>query len=197
MVSIFDRRQRLAFPPRDSMIIQLRTGWSRAVVFTLMWWIFTDGVIDSWQVGVPVVLLATLVSVALLPRVTWSLSGIARFAPFFLWQSLRGGADVAWRAFHPGMPIAPAVVDYPLRLPPGLPQVMLANIVSLLPGTLSATLDGLALKVHVLDSRGEPMIELKALEHRVARMSGVLLATSHGGEVDAAIQKHSLCDRTW
>jgi hypothetical protein len=47
---------------------------------------------------------------------------------------------------------------------------------------LSATLDGPALKLHVLDSRGDFMTELKALEQRVARMCGVLLATCHGGE---------------
>ncbi len=82
----------------------------------------------------------------------------------------------------PGGRFIPAVIDYPLRLPPVLPQVFLANIVSLLPGTLSATLDGQALKLHVLDSRGDSMTELKALKQRVARMCGALLATSHGGE---------------
>jgi len=182
MVSIFDRRQRLAFPPRDSVIIQLRTGWSRAVVFTLMWWIFTDGVIDSWQVGVPVVLLATLVSVALLPRVTWSLSGIARFAPFFLWQSLRGGADVAWRAFHPGMPIVPDLVEYPLQLSSGLPRVFMADTVSLLPGTLSAELGENSLTVHVLDKRKDFLSELEAVEYSVARMFGVSLNPAGGGD---------------
>ena len=82
----------------------------------------------------------------------------------------------------PGGRFIPAVIDYPLRLPPGLPQVFLANIMSLLSGTLSATLDGPALKLHVLDSRGDFMTELKALEQGVARMCGVLLATCHGGE---------------
>ena len=82
----------------------------------------------------------------------------------------------------PGGRFIPAVIDYPLRLPPGLPQAFLANIVSLLPGTLSATLDGQALMVHVMDSRGDFMTELKALEQSMARMCGLLLATSHGGE---------------
>mgnify|MGYP001555497655 CR=1 FL=1 len=89
---------------------------------------------------------------------------------------------MAWRAFHPSMPIVPVDIDYPLRLPPGLPQVFLAKIVSRLPGTLSATLDEQALKVHVMDSRGDFVTELKALEQRVARMCGVMLAASHGGE---------------
>ena len=161
-------------------------GWStvtsRSLLFSLVWWILTDGNVQSWWVGVPAVSFAVIASIALLPTVPLVWQELLKFTPFFLWRSLQGGADVAWRAFHPGMPIIPAVIAYPLRLPPGLPQVFLANIVSLLPGTLSAMLDGQALKVHVLDSRGDFMTELKALGYRVARMCGALLATSPGGE---------------
>ena len=53
---------------------------------------------------------------------------------------LKGGVYVAWRAFDPRMPITPELIEYPLRLPPGLPRVILVNMVSLLPGTLSAEL---------------------------------------------------------
>ena len=155
---------------------------SRGLLFSLVWWILTDGNVQSWWVGVPAVSFAVIASIALLPPVPLVWRELLKFTPFFLWRSLQGGTDVAWRAFHPGMPIVPAVIDYPLRLPPGLPRVILANIVSLLPGTLSVTLDGRSLKIHVLDSRGDFMTELKALEHRVARMCGASLATSHGGE---------------
>lgn len=155
---------------------------SRVLLFSLLWWMLTDGDVQSWWIGVPAVSFAVIASVALLPPVPLVWQELFRFAPFFLRRSLQGGVDVAWRAFHPGMPIAPALIDYPLRLPAGLPRVILANIVSLLPGTLSATLDGQILKVHVLDSRGDFMTELNALEQRVARMCGVLLTTSHGGE---------------
>lgn len=161
-------------------------GWStvasRGLLFSLLWWTLTDGNVKSWWVGVPAVSFAVIASIALLPPVPLVWRELLKFTPFFLWRSLQGGADVAWRAFHPGMPIAPAVVDYPLRLPPGLPQVVLANIVSLLPGTLSAMLDGQALKVHVLDSRRDFMTELRVLEQRVALMCDALPATSHGGE---------------
>lgn len=161
-------------------------GWStvasRGLLFSLVWWILTDGNVQSWWIGVPAVSFAVIASLALLPPVPLVWRGLLTFTPFFLWRSWQGGADVAWRAFHPGMPIFPAVIEYPLRLPPGLPQVILAYIVSLLPGTLSATLDGQALKIHVLDSREDFMTELRALEERVARMCGVSLATCHGGE---------------
>jgi multicomponent Na+:H+ antiporter subunit E len=68
------------------------------------------------------------------------------------------------------MPITPELIEYPLRLPPGLQRVILVNTVSLLPGTLSAELGGQVLKVHVLDSLGDFLVELQALEQRVGCM---------------------------
>ncbi len=102
--------------------------------------------------------------------------------PFFLINSLLGGADVAWRALHPDLPIAPDLLKYLLRLPPGLPRVFMANTVSLLPGTLSAALDQNILRIHVLDSRRDVLAELEALEQRVARMFGTSLSHSDGGQ---------------
>lgn len=45
-------------------------------------------------------------------------------APGFLWRSLLGGIDVAFRAFHPRLPISPAWLVYPVRLSPGTPRVL-------------------------------------------------------------------------
>ncbi|MEO6423512.1 MAG: Na+/H+ antiporter subunit E [Candidatus Nitrotoga sp.] len=174
--------QRLAFILRDMMINRFQSGWLRAVAFALLWWILTAGAVESWPVGVPVVLIATLVSMVLLPGFPLSPTGVACFVPFFVWQSLRGGADVAWRAFHPGMPINPGLIDYPLRLAPGLPRVFLVNTVSLLPGTLSAELGEDCLKVHVLDTRKEVLSELMMVEQAVARMFGTFLTNLEGGE---------------
>lgn len=162
--------------------IDWSTVASRALLFSLLWWALTDGTGGSWWIGVPAVACTSIVSVALVPPlglVWWEVMG---FIPFFLWHSLKGGVDVAWRAFHPRMPITPELIEYPLRLPNGLPQVMLVNTVSLLPGTLSADLDGRVLKVHVLDSRGDFLTGLKVLEQRAGRMWGTPLMTSPGGE---------------
>jgi len=135
---------------------------------------------DSWRVGVPVVLFATLISVLLLPPFSWSLTGIVRFVPFFLWRSLYGGMDVARRALHPRLPISPGMIDHRWRLPPGLPRVFMANTVSLLPGTLSAELDDEGLRVHVLDRTGEFASELTMIEARVAGLFGLDLAAGGG-----------------
>ena len=49
-------------------------------------------------------------------------------------------------------------------------RVILVNTVSLLPSTLSAELGGQVLKVHTLDSLGDFLAELEALEQRVGCM---------------------------
>ncbi len=154
----------------------------RTGLFALLWWMLTEGAMNSWLVGVPVVVFAALVSDALLPGVSWSLTGMVRFVPFFLWHSLRGGVDVAGRALHPRLPISPGLLDYRWRLPPGLPRVIMANTVSLLPGTLSAELDEEHLRVHVLDETGAFASELKEIEARVARLFGLDLVAD-GSEV--------------
>ncbi len=129
----------------------------------------------------PAVLLAVIASNLLIPPTRLSWVEFLRFAPFFFIRSLMGGADVAWRAFHPGLPIAPDLIEYPLRLPSGLPQVFMANTVSLLPGTLSAELDQSVLQVHLLDRRRDFVAELEAVEENVARVFGVSLNVAGGG----------------
>ena len=143
---------------------------SRALLFSLLWWALTDGTAGSWWIGVPAVVCAVIISVTLIPPLGIVWREVIGFVPFFLWHSLKGGVDVAWRAFHPRMPITPELIEYPLRLSPGLPRVILVNTVSLLPGTLSAELGGQVLKVHVLDSLGDFLAELEALEQRVGCM---------------------------
>lgn len=167
-------------------LAKVKINWwtlaSRAGLFLLIWWVLTDGAVTSWWIGVPAVLLAVMVSAALTPPVPFLWSGFLRFVPFFLIRSLLGGVDVAWRAFHPAIPIAPDLVKYPMRLPPGLSRVFMVNTVSLLPGTLSAALDRNVLKLHVLDKRGGFLVELEAVEQHVARMFGASLGGTEGGE---------------
>ncbi|SDJ16601.1 multicomponent Na+:H+ antiporter subunit E [Ferrimonas sediminum] len=172
-----------------------RSGWSwlgkvadfdgrriagNAVVFVLLWWVLSSGSVHSWWVGLPVVCMATLVSVKLVPAFSFSVTGLMCFLLFFFWHSLRGAVDVAWRAFHPGMPIFPGVVDFPLRLPQGISRVCLVNTVSLLPGTLGIELGANSLKVHVLDMRKAARPELMRLEQMVARMFDVSIEREAG-----------------
>lgn len=81
---------------------------SRVLLFSIMWWALTDGAAASWWVGVPAVSFAVIASIAVLPPLSLVWRELLRFTPFFLWRSLQGGADVPWRAFHPGSHRLPA-----------------------------------------------------------------------------------------
>ncbi len=166
--------------------IKFKIRWSsivsRGFLFLLIWWILTDGAVQSWWIGLPAVLLAVIVSTAQLPPVPLVWHKLLWFVPSFLLRSLLGGMDVAWRAFHPRMPIAPDLIEYPLQLPPGLPQVFMTNTISLLPGTLSAELGQGILQIHVLDSQKDFLAEVKMVEHSVARMFDISLKGSNEDE---------------
>lgn len=89
---------------------------------------------------------------------------------------------MARRVFLPKMPITPDLIEYPLRLPPGLSRVIMSNTVSLLPGTLTAELEQNVLKVHILNKSKDSCAELEAVEEKIARMSGITLSAPRGGE---------------
>jgi multicomponent Na+:H+ antiporter subunit E len=144
-------------------------GWARRIgLFAALWWILTDGVAASWMIGAPIVLLAAWLSRSLWADPPLSLLGVARFVPFFAYQSLAGATDVAKRALQPRMPLYPGVVRHRLRLPPGVARVSLANVVSMLAGTLSADLEGDELVIHALDVRNDLHAMVEDLEPRIA-----------------------------
>jgi len=145
----------------------LRTGGA-----ALLWWVLAGGA--AWGFGVPVIALAVGTSMVMQPtrRVHIRPLGLLRFLAFFALRSLSAGFDVARRAFAPGLPIAPAIVEHRLRLPPGPARVFLADTMSLLPGTLSAALAGDRLRLHVIDTGLPHERELRAAEAAVAALFG-------------------------
>lgn len=142
---------------------------ARALGFAALWTILSGG--EGWAIGIPAVLLATAAGHLVRPASRWSLAGLARFVPYFLWNSLRGGIDVAVRALDPGLPIDPSVVRYEMRLDSTVSRVLMANTVTLLPGTLSAELEGNMLTVHVLSASSAVMDRLRTLERRIADLT--------------------------
>jgi multicomponent Na+:H+ antiporter subunit E len=145
-----------------------RIVWN-ALGFSALWFILCGDDYASWVIGIPAVTAAAWMSIRLQTgihgRLNWQ--ELFRFLPFFLWQSFRGSIDVAIRALHPGLPLQPAFVQYRLELPEQNIRVLFANIVSLLPGTLTADLSGNSLKVHTLSGGKAVLADLKALEQRI------------------------------
>jgi multicomponent Na+:H+ antiporter subunit E len=143
----------------------------RGALLTFAWWILAEG---SWRTPVlagAVILTALGLSVALVPAVEWRLPirALAGFIPYFLGQSLRGGFDVARRALHPRLLIAPVFVEYQFVLSPGAARTAFIGVLSLLPGTLSVQLTAAdTMRIHVLDGASFEAARLRELEQRVA-----------------------------
>lgn len=152
-------------------------------IFLLLWWLLSDGTASSWWIGIPAVLLATLMSAALGSPVLLVWSDLPRFILFFFLHSFLGGMDVARRVLQRNISIAPELYEYTMRLPLGLPQVMMANSVGLLPGTLSVEVENNVLTVHVLDRHTDFLSELKVVESNIARIFGVSLPLDDSKEV--------------
>lgn len=146
------------------------TVLQRGALLAVLWWILTGGAATSWNVGMPAVLVAALASTRMLPPSGISLARVLLFLPAFLLRSLLAAFDVARRTLSPQLQVNPGLVTYRCGLPAGLPRVVLMNIVSLLPGTLSAMQDGADLTVHVLDCRADHASELAALEAVIRRI---------------------------
>jgi multicomponent Na+:H+ antiporter subunit E len=151
----------------------------RLLVFSLLWVVVAGGAPGSWTLGVPVVLAATAASMQLRSRRPESarqslrLLPALRFAAFFGWQSLRGGVDVALRALAPGLPIDPGFVTHRLAVPPGPARVLVVDVVSLLPGSLSVSLDDDRLTLHVIDMGVDVEGALRTVERHACAIFGL------------------------
>lgn len=143
-----------------------------ALLYSGLWWVLAGGDPRSWVIGGPVVAAALWASHKLRrgTRPRLSLAGLLRFVPFFVWASLRGGADMALRILRPRMSIHPAFTRYPTRLATPSARFLYATCASLIPGTLMTDADGEEWEVHVISDEPGVHAELERLELAVAAL---------------------------
>jgi multicomponent Na+:H+ antiporter subunit E len=142
--------------------------------FAGLWWILAEGRSDGWLLGGIAVLAATWASMKFLPRGDQGirLAGVPGFLRFFLWNSVRGGIQVAGMALRGARCLQPAFIDLAVTLPPGAPCILLVNVLGLMPGTVGVDMDDTNLRLHVLDERLPVVAEVRALEVAIARLFG-------------------------
>lgn len=163
--------------------MRFKDGIIRVLLLTLLWWLLNaEQNASSWLIGVPVILFAAFLSFKLTPFVSWrwSFAGALHFGLFFLQQSIHGGIDVARRAFDPRLPLNPAFISYPVRLPTVAARVCFMDVISLLPGTLTAELKMDELTIHVLDDNASVRANIQKLEEKVAGLFSLPLALKQG-----------------
>lgn len=140
---------------------------ARLVIFAFLWWALTEGETYNLWFGVIVVIAATVVSIALQPATGFRPLYLGPVYVFFVRESIRGGIDVARRAFSPNMPIDPGFTEVTLRLPEGPARVFLTNLLNITPGTVSVELLPGSLRIHMLHTG-------TAIEEKVREMEDLM-----------------------
>jgi multicomponent Na+:H+ antiporter subunit E len=144
------------------------------LLFALLWFLLSGDDWASWLVGLPAAVLATWSAPQLQAssQSQLNLLGLLKFLPYFVWESVLGGIDVASRVVRPKMRLAPGFLEYRMRLTQASARRLFVNSLSLLPGTLAADLDGACLRIHALDLGMDLNQQLEELEWRVAAVYG-------------------------
>jgi multicomponent Na+:H+ antiporter subunit E len=100
---------------------------------------------------------------------------IIRFALFYLWELFQSNLRVAATVLSPSMKITPAVVAIPLEAKSELSISLLANLITLTPGslTLDISTDAQVIYVHSMyaDDIDQFRLSIKELERRVLEVS--------------------------
>ena len=100
---------------------------------------------------------------------------IARFLlylPWLFWQIVLANLDLAYRALHPDRPINPRVIKIknPCRTAAGL--AVLANSITLTPGTVTLDADDSELTVHAVSAEAAEALLAGKMQDRVRRIEG-------------------------
>jgi multicomponent Na+:H+ antiporter subunit E len=85
------------------------------------------------------------------------------YIPIFFYECFKANIDVAYRVIHPRMPINPGIVVIKTTLKSDLGKLLLANSITLTPGTLTVDVSGDYLLIHWINVKSEDVEEATRL----------------------------------
>jgi multicomponent Na+:H+ antiporter subunit E len=147
-------------------------------IIAFLAWLALTWNIDSASIGMGLAfsLLATMFFGELLTVTPERALHITRYfwllyyLPVFLWQMVKANIDVAYRILHPRLPIDPGLIKIQTKLKSDLSKALLANSLSLTPGSTTVDIIGDQLYVHCIDMGRPVKKEAEMLEKIIARM---------------------------
>jgi len=127
--------------------------------FSLVFWLLLAGTLDRQELvaGLLVAAAAAALAVGRTPilagfRLTpWAPLAFLRYLAALLVALVRANLDMARRVLTPSLPIRPAMVRINTSLRSDLGRLVLANSITLTPGTLSVDIEDDVLVVHWID----------------------------------------------
>tara|TARA_B100000131_G_C17965111_1_gene552032 strand:- start:430 stop:912 length:483 start_codon:yes stop_codon:yes gene_type:complete len=95
-----------------------------------------------------------------------------RFLPWLLWQVVLANIDLALRTLHPKMPINPILINIKNDLKSDLGMVILANSITLTPGTVTIDVNKNEFLVHVISEKAAQSLISGEMQMRVKEIEG-------------------------
>ena len=95
-----------------------------------------------------------------------------RFLPWLLWQIVLANIDLALRTLHPKMPINPILINIKNNLKTDLGMVILANSITLTPGTVTIDVNENEFLVHVISEKAAQSLISGEMQERVKKIEG-------------------------
>ena len=95
-----------------------------------------------------------------------------RFLPWLLWQIVLANIDLALRTLHPKIPINPILINIKNNLKTDLGMVILANSITLTPGTVTIDVNENEFLVHVISEKAAQSLISGEMQVRVKKIEG-------------------------
>ena len=101
----------------------------------------------------------------------WIARAIVRFVlyiPWLLWEIVVSNFHVAYLVLHPKLPVAPSLVEFETTLVSERAQVLLAQSITLTPGTVTVDASNSKFVVHCLSAKSREGLEEGDIQRKVA-----------------------------
>lgn len=92
------------------------------------------------------------------------------YLPWLAWEIVVSSVHVAYVVLHPRPPLAPRVLRFKSGLPNTLARLVLANSITITPGTVTLDVEGDEFVVHAFTDVTARSIELGRMQQRVSEL---------------------------
>tara|TARA_B100000945_G_scaffold269827_1_gene230908 strand:+ start:274 stop:633 length:360 start_codon:yes stop_codon:yes gene_type:complete len=95
---------------------------------------------------------------------------VIRFFPWLLWQIVLANIDLTLRTLHPKLPINPILINLKNNLTTDLGMVIMANSITLTPGTVTIDVNKNEFLVHAISEKVAQSLISGEMQARVKRI---------------------------
>lgn len=138
----------------------MKKGLSTFIVLWAVWLLIAGFSINELLLGGVVALILAFIltkhvnysfNLAIIPGL---LKFIFIYLPIFIYKLVAANLDMAYRVLSPKLPIRPAIVKVPTKIQSEMGKLVLANSITLTPGTLSLDAEDDHILVHWVNVQG-------------------------------------------